>query len=86
MWSIFSEFTKSQDFIKGFNVKEEELETFRYRGYGNPGLMYIKTKDGREHNDTYNNFWNGTFEESGFSSMSAWEKSWKMHFRCKILS
>jgi coenzyme F420 hydrogenase subunit beta len=80
----FSEFTKSQDFIKGFNVKEEELETFRYRGYGNPGLMYIKTKDGREHNDTYNNFWNGTFEESGFSSMSAWEKSWKMHFRCKI--
>ena len=46
--------------------------------------MYIKTKDGREHNDTYNNFWNGTFEESGFNSMSAWEKSWKMHFRCKI--
>ena len=80
----FTEFSKSQDFIKSFNVKEEELEIFRYRGYGNPGLMYIKTKDGREHNDTYNNFWNGTFEESGFSSMSAWEKSWKMHFRCKI--
>ena len=39
----FGEFTKSQDFIDSFNVKEEELTIFRYRGYGNPGKMYIKT-------------------------------------------
>ena len=32
-----TEFTKSQDFIKGFDVKEEDLTEFRYRGYGNPG-------------------------------------------------
>ena len=66
-----TEFTKSQDFIKSFNVKEEELDTFRYRGYGNPGRMYIKTKDGREHDREYNSFWG---EES----------TWRVHFRCKI--
>ena len=66
-----TEFTKSQDFIKSFNVKEEELDTFRYRGYGNPGRMYIKTKNGREHDKEYNSFWG---EES----------TWRVHFRCKI--
>jgi len=66
-----TEFTKSQDFIKSFNVKEEELETFRYRGFGNPGRMHIKTKDGREHDREYNSFWG---EES----------TWRVHFRCKI--
>jgi coenzyme F420 hydrogenase subunit beta len=66
-----TEFTKSQDFIKSFNVKEEELEIFRYRGFGNPGRMYIKTKDGREHDREYNSFWG---EES----------TWRVHFRCKI--
>jgi coenzyme F420 hydrogenase subunit beta len=66
-----TEFTKSQDFIKSFNVKEEDLETFRYRGYGNPGRMYIKTKDGKEFDREYNSFWG---EES----------TWRVHFRCKI--
>lgn len=66
-----TEFTKSQDFIKSFNVKEKELEIFRYRGFGNPGKMYIKTKDGREHDREYNSFWG---EES----------TWRVHFRCKI--
>jgi len=66
-----TEFTKSQDFIKSFKVKEEELSIFRYRGFGNPGKMYIKTKDGREHDREYNSFWG---EES----------TWKVHFRCKI--
>ncbi len=65
-----TEFTKSQDFIKSFNVKEEDLETFRYRGYGNPGRMYIKTKDGKEFDREYNSFWG---EES----------TWRVHFRCK---
>ena len=66
-----TEFTKSQDFINSFNVKEEELDIFRYRGYGNPGLMYIKTKDGREHDKEYNSFWGD-------------ESNWRVHFRCKI--
>ena len=33
--------------------------------------MYIKTKDGREHDREYNSFWG---EES----------TWRVHFRCKI--
>ena len=67
----FAEFTKSQDFIESFNVKEDELSIFRYRGFGNPGKMYIKTKDGREHDREYNSFWG---EES----------TWRVPFRCKI--
>ncbi len=67
----FAEFTKSQDFIESFKVKEDELSIFRYRGYGNPGKMYIKTKDGREHEGEYNSFWG---EES----------TWRVPFRCKI--
>jgi len=66
-----TEFTKSQDFIENFKVKEDELSIFRYRGFGNPGKMYIKTKDGREYDRDYNSFWG---EES----------SWRVHFRCKI--
>ena len=67
----FAEFTKSQDFIKSFEVDEEELSIFRYRGFGNPGKMYIKTKSGKEHDKDYNSFWG---EES----------TWRVPFRCKI--
>jgi len=67
----FQEFTKAQDFIESFKVKEEELSIFRYRGFGNPGRMYIKTKDGREYDQSYNSFWG---EES----------NWRVPFRCKI--
>ena len=67
----FAEFTKAQEFIESFNVKEDELSIFRYRGYGNPGKMYIKTKDGREYDREYNSFWG---EES----------AWRVPFRCKI--
>jgi len=67
----FAELTKSEDFLKSFDVNEQELKTFRYRGYGNPGKMYIQTKDGREHDREYNSFWG---EES----------TWRVPFRCKI--
>ena len=67
----FQELTKAQDFIDGFNVKEDELSTFRYRGFGNPGKMYIKTKDGREFDKDYNSFWGD-------------ESNWRVPFRCKI--
>jgi len=67
----FAEFTKAQDFIESFKVKEDELSIYRYRGFGNPGRMYIKTKDGREYDREYNSFWG---EES----------TWRVPFRCKI--
>ena len=65
----FAELTKSEDFLKSFDVNEQELKTFRYRGYGNPGKMYIQTKDGREYDREYNSFWG---EES----------TWRVPFRC----
>ena len=52
-------------------MKENELSIFRYRGFGNPGKMYIKTKENKEHDREYNSFWG---EES----------TWRVHFRCKI--
>ena len=67
----FQELTKSQEFIDSFNVKEEELEAFRYRGFGNPGRMYIKTKDQREFDKDFNSLWGD-------------ESNWKVPFRCKI--
>ena len=67
----FAEFTKAQDFIESFKVKEDELSIFSYRGFGNPGRMYIKTKDAREYKREYNSFWG---EES----------TWRVPFRCKI--
>ena len=67
----FQELTKSQEFIDSFDVNEQELEEFRYRGFGNPGRMYIKTKDQREFDKDYNSFWGD-------------ESNWKVPFRCKI--
>jgi len=67
----FAEFTKAQDVIENFKVEEDELSIFRYRGVGNPGRMYSKTKDGREYDREYNCFWG---EES----------TWRVPFRCKI--
>ena len=52
-------------------MKEDELSIFRYRGFGNPGRMNIKTKDGREYDSEYNSYWG---EES----------TWRVPFRCKI--
>jgi coenzyme F420 hydrogenase subunit beta len=33
--------------------------------------MYVRTKDGREHDKEYNSFWGD-------------ESNWRVHFRCKI--
>ena len=66
-----SELGKSEELLDAFDVKEEQLSLFRYRGYGNPGPTRLETKDGRHFNKNYNEFWEG-------------ESGWRLQFRCKI--
>jgi coenzyme F420 hydrogenase subunit beta len=67
-----SELGLSLGVLAEFGLREEEIATFRYRGYGNPGLTYIETRDGRSYRKTYNEMW-----EQG-------ESTWRLQFRCKI--
>ena len=62
---------KSQKLLSDFGVSEHELSLFRYRGFGNPGLTTVKTKDGREFTTTYNDLW----EDEG---------TWELETRCKL--
>lgn len=66
-----SELGKSQDLLAQLGWREEELALFRYRGFGNPGLTRLETKDGRVHEVTYNELW----EDEG---------TWRLQSRCKI--
>ncbi|HMJ04762.1 MAG TPA: Coenzyme F420 hydrogenase/dehydrogenase, beta subunit C-terminal domain [Chthoniobacterales bacterium] len=66
-----SDFTKSEDVLAGFGLREEELRLFRYRGYGNPGLTRVETTDGRAFGLTYQQLWED-------------ESKWMIQPRCKI--
>ena len=66
-----SRLKKSQELLDEFGVEEEELTTFRYRGYGNPGLTTLETRDGRLFHKTYQELW----EDEG---------SWELETRCKM--
>ncbi len=54
-----------------FGVQESELQSFRYRGCGNPGLTKLQTKDNKTFAMTYNELW-------------ADEANWGTQPRCKI--
>lgn len=62
---------KSRKLLSDFGVREDELSLFRYRGFGNPGLTTVQTKDGREFTTTYNDLW----EDEG---------TWELETRCKL--
>ena len=62
---------KSRKLLSDFGVGEDELSLFRYRGFGNPGLTTVQTKDGREFTTTYNDLW----EDEG---------TWELETRCKL--
>ena len=66
-----SRLTKSEDVLSEFDVSEDELTVFRYRGYGNPGRTRIETRDGRAFEKTYLELWE---DEAG----------WKLETRCKL--
>lgn len=66
-----SDLTKSEAVLADFDLREEELRLFRYRGYGNPGPTRVEAQDGRAFELTYQQLW----EE---------EAKWMIQPRCKI--
>jgi coenzyme F420 hydrogenase subunit beta len=66
-----SRLQKSQALLDEFQIEEDELTLFRYRGYGNPGLARIETSDGRVFEKTYLELW-------------ADEAGWQLETRCKL--
>jgi len=66
-----SDLTKSEEILQQFDMREDELTLFRYRGNGNPGLTRIETKDGRTAEITYQQMWED-------------EAKWMIQPRCKI--
>jgi coenzyme F420 hydrogenase subunit beta len=67
-----SELGISTDYLRECGLSESDVAVFRYRGYGNPGLTHVETRDGRVFETTYRAFWGGG------------ESTWRLQFRCKI--
>jgi len=66
-----SDLRKSEEVLERFQVREEELALFRYRGYGNPGPTRLETRDGRAFELTYQQLWED-------------ESKWMIQPRCRI--
>lgn len=66
-----SDLTKSEEVLRRFEVREEELALFRYRGYGNPGPTRLETRDGRAFELSYQQLWED-------------ESKWMIQPRCRI--
>ncbi|WP_406647731.1 Coenzyme F420 hydrogenase/dehydrogenase, beta subunit C-terminal domain [Aliisedimentitalea scapharcae] len=66
-----SDLGKSRAVLNEFDIDEQDLTLFRYRGFGNPGPTRIETRDGRAVEKTYLDMW-------------ADETGWRIQSRCKI--
>jgi coenzyme F420 hydrogenase subunit beta len=66
-----SDLRKSEEVLQRFNIGEDELALFRYRGHGNPGLTRLETRDGRVFELTYQQLWED-------------ESKWMIQPRCRI--
>ena len=66
-----SDLRKSAEVLQQFRIREDELTLFRYRGYGNPGLTRLETRDGRVFELTYQQLWED-------------ESKWMIQPRCRI--
>ena len=66
-----SDLGKSRALLDEFDLAEDDVTLFRYRGYGNPGPTRVETRDGRAFEKTYLDLWE---DESG----------WRIQSRCKI--
>ena len=59
-------------FLDGQGIEEQDVTSFRYRGYGCPGLTRIETKDGRVIEKNYLDMWGED------------DTAWGLPFRCKV--
>ncbi len=66
-----SRLTKTTALLDQFGLSEDDVETLRYRGNGNPGPTRINSTDGAVHEVSYLDMW---AEESG----------WDLETRCKL--
>ncbi len=57
--------------VRRFGEDHRDVTEFRYRGHGWPGPTYVRTRQGREHRQTYDETW--------FSNLT-----YELMFRCKI--
>jgi len=67
----FSELAKFRELLDEWQMREDELARFSYRGNGCPGPTAATTKDGRHRESTYWDFWGA-------------EETWRSFYRCKI--
>ncbi|MGB3403668.1 MAG: Coenzyme F420 hydrogenase/dehydrogenase, beta subunit C-terminal domain [Microcoleaceae cyanobacterium] len=66
-----SDLSKFVEVCDRFNVKQTDLKSFRYRGYGNPGPTRLVTQDNQTFSITYQELWED-------------EMAWGTQPRCKI--
>lgn len=66
-----SRLSKSKLLLTEAGFDEARLQTFRYRGHGNPGPTVLETVDGEKYETTYQELW-------------ADESSWDLETRCKV--
>lgn len=66
-----SRLRKSQRVLDEFNVAEQDVSLFRYRGHGNPGLTTVETHSGQRFEKTYQELWED-------------ETAWELETRCKL--
>jgi coenzyme F420 hydrogenase subunit beta len=67
----FSELSRFRELLNGWDMQEDDLAQFSFRGNGCPGPTAASTKDGRHRETTYWDFWGN-------------EDTWRTFFRCKI--
>lgn len=66
-----SQFRKSADLLSSWAFNEEDLTSFRYRGFGNPGPTTATTRTGETRSASYLDFWED-------------KSSWALPHRCKV--
>jgi coenzyme F420 hydrogenase subunit beta len=67
----FSELSRFRELLGEWDMQEDDLVRFSFRGNGCPGPTAATTKDGRHRETTYWDFWGN-------------EDTWRTFFRCKV--